>query len=130
MRGRIIAIVVMAMIWACGTGPAPIPPPVPVPPAPTGDPRFAGFHDCSIIDIAPGVGIANTCAEVENPAVCFSGYADHGVDVDLILCAARDVQAAGFIEIARGTAGPELTARARRLREWLASTGATLRSVP
>jgi hypothetical protein len=115
---------------SCGTGPTPVPnPPVPAP-TPSVDPRFTGFHDCAFVDTSQGVGMANTCATAENPAECFSGYADQGANVALLLCSARDIQSAGFVDIARGTAGPEQTVRARRLREWLASTNATLRDTP
>lgn len=119
----------MLLFGLCGCT---IPSVVPEPPgpAPAGDPRFAGFHDCSSVDVSAGISMVNACGVQEDPAPCFSGYADDGVSPTLLLCSAREVQVAGFVEIARQTAGPELEARARRLRGWLNGTGATLRGAP
>lgn len=127
MRIATLVLFVLAAI-ACGTAP-PTPDPVPPPPAPVVG-TFGGFWDCTAQDNAAGVPWANTCGDVENTAQCFEDLAEQGASRALLICAARDVEVAGYIEMARGTAGPELTARAKRLRSWLAGTGATLRSTP
>jgi len=114
--------------YACGTGPVPVPDP-PVPPEPA-DQRFAGFHDCTDLDTAPAAALVATCGDVENTGGCMAMYLEQGQPAALLICAARDVESAGFVRIAQGTAGPELTARAQRLRAWLAGTNATLRGSP
>jgi hypothetical protein len=116
---------IVTVVYACGT-----PTPVPDPPGPTPEPvtSFSGFWDCSAQDNSAGVPWANTCGDVTNTAQCFEDLATQGASRALLICASRDVQVEGFIEIARGTAGPELSARVARLRAWLASTNATLRS--
>ena len=45
-----------------------------------------------------------------------------------LACAARDVQVLTFIEIAKGTAGPEASARAFALRAWLIAEKIQLRN--
>lgn len=124
----LVAFVVAWEVLVCGCGTVPpTPDPVPVP-APSG--TFAGFHDCTAQDNSAGTAWANTCGDVENTGQCFEDLAAQGASRALLICAARDVEVAGYIEMARGTAGPELTARAQRLRAWIAGTGATPRSTP
>jgi hypothetical protein len=55
-------------------------------------------------------------------------YADGGTSLPALACAARDVQVAAFIEISRGTAGPETKARGAALRAWLLSEKIQLRN--
>lgn len=122
----------MLMFGFCGCT---IPSVVPEPPgpAPTGDQRFAGFHDCTSDPTGFAQAareLAHACGDREDTAACFVALSDQGGSATQLLCAARDVQVAGYIEINRGTAGPELTARARRLKSWLDTTGATLRGAP
>lgn len=119
-----IALLLFAL--GCGTVP-PTPDPVPVS-APSG--TFAGFHDCTAQDNSAGTTWANTCGDVENTGQCFEDLAAQGASRALLVCAARDVEVAGYIEMARGTAGPELTTRSQRLRAWLSGTGAKPRSTP
>lgn len=120
------ALAVVALLAGCGAVP-PTPDPVPVP-APTG--TFAGFWDCTAQDNSAGAAWANTCGDVENTAQCFEDLAAQGASRALLICAARDVEVAGFIEMARGGSDAVTTARAKRLRAWIAGTGATLRSSP
>lgn len=112
--------------------PQPLPP---VPPGPTPivdaaplPDRFAGgMFDCSLLNTAQWQPYAETCGDTVDVRACMNDYASAMADPTPLICAARDVQVAGFIEIAKGTAGPEMEARARALRAWLLSTGATLR---
>lgn len=69
------------------------------------------------------------CA-VDRPKVFATAVADQGGDATQLLCAARDVEVAAYVEVDRGTATPELTARAKRLRAWLGQTGAIPRWQP
>lgn len=124
----VITLVVLAALGliafalqGCGTTP---------PPVPTGDQRFAGFHDCSDdpTGFAPTAReLAAACGDRADTAACFTEVADQGGDPTQLLCAARDIETADYIEMGKGLDWP---ARAARLREWLKSTGARLRGQP
>jgi hypothetical protein len=126
----------LVFLAAC---PQPLPP-VPPGPAPADaavsdaptrpDPFAGGIFDCSLLDTSQWQPIAATCGDTADVRNCMLDYAAQFTDPTPIICAARDYQVAAFIEVAKGTAGPELTARARALRAWLAGTGAPLRGAP
>ena len=120
----------LVLTCRCAT-PGPVPPVVPdAAPATDArpDPYRGHIFDCSFVDTTQWRPFAATCGDVENTASCMLDWAEKTVDPTPLICAARDVEVAGFLEIAKGTASQLQEHRARSLRAWLATTGATLRS--
>jgi hypothetical protein len=108
----------------------PIPGPTPVPTVDAG-PRdiFTGrTFDCSDVDTSAAAPKASACGDSEDVSGCMVIYADGGAPLAALVCAARDVQVAAFIEIAKGTAGPETRARAAALRAWMLAEKIQLRN--
>lgn len=136
---EILSVVIALLLadWIAGC-PQPLPPtppgPTPVTDAAPLRDRFAGgVFDCTLLDTTRWQPYAATCGDTSDVSMCMNDYAASMVDPTPLICAARDVQVAGFIEIAKRTATPEVEDRARALRAWLAwlnTTGTTLRSAP
>lgn len=124
MTLKLLALYLLACVLAC-TPTQPTPTPV----GPLPDDIFAGkTFDCTDIDTSVAEPLAGTCGDTGDVATCMVMYAKQGASPAALTCAARDVQVAGFIAIAKGTAGPDTTARARALRAWLLAERIQLRN--
>ena len=128
---RIVFVALCFWVMNCIPLPQPGPAPVPTPvadAAPVPD-RFAGkVFDCTGLDTTAAIPLANTCGDTSNVLACMLLYANQGADLAALTCAARDIQVAAFVDIAKGTAGPETAARGKALRAWLLAEKIQLRN--
>jgi hypothetical protein len=126
-----LALFLLAFGTAKCTQPQPGPPPIPTPvadAAPAPDPFAGKVFDCTGLDTTAAVPLANTCGDTGNVLACMLMYANQGADRASLACAARDIQVAAFVEIAKETAGPETAARGKALRSWLLAEKIQLRN--